>query len=244
MEHLTAVNLSDLKNRTFYYRAHARSDWDIIRQIFEWSHYDLGNFALRENVEKFHAHLIEQGKKPLIIDAGANIGATLNWFAHAYAGSHIVAIEPAADNIQVLRKNSDGIDCTIYEGAIGSVNSTLTLQDIGYGEAGYRVVSSQDDQQNTTQVPVYSATEIVEHFTQQGMVPFIFKIDIEGSEAELFSQNLSWLSRFPLVILELHDWMLPRTSNSRNFLRAISALDDIDFVYRGENVFCFNYNLL
>ena len=71
--------------------------------------------------------------------------------------------------------------------------------------------------------------------------PFICKIDIEGGEANLFKCNYSWLERFPLVIIELHDWLLPGESNSRNFLKA--ALE-FDFVYRDENLFCFNNALL
>ena len=66
--------------------------------------------------------------------------------------------------------------------------------------------------------------------------PFIVKIDIEGFEAELFSRNLEWLDRFYVLIIELHDWMLPRQRSSQSFLRAIGALDR-DFLYAGENVF-------
>lgn len=40
----------------------------------------------------------------------------------------------------------------------------------------------------------------------------------------------------PLMIVELHDWMLPRTANSANFLKAVAARNR-DFVFRGENVF-------
>jgi hypothetical protein len=47
----------------------------------------------------------------------------------------------------------------------------------------------------------------------------------------------------PIVIVELHDWMLPGQAVARNFLRAISVLD-FDFVHVGENVFCFNNELL
>jgi hypothetical protein len=46
----------------------------------------------------------------------------------------------------------------------------------------------------------------------------------------------SWIDRFPLLVIELHDWLLPGQSTSRNFLREI-ALRDRDFVYRGENIF-------
>jgi hypothetical protein len=71
----------------------------------------------------------------------------------------------------------------------------------------------------------------------------ILKIDIEGGEQDLFSGDVSWLPLMPIVIVELHDWMLPGQAVARNFLRAISVLD-FDFVHVGENVFCFNNELL
>jgi hypothetical protein len=69
-----------------------------------------------------------------------------------------------------------------------------------------------------------------------GTVPFLLKIDIEGAEADLFSNNLEPFMAFYLVIVELHDWLLPGLANSRNFL-AWHASSNRDFVYHGENVF-------
>ena len=71
---------------------------------------------------------------------------------------------------------------------------------------------------------------------RHGGAPFIVKIDIEGFEGELFSRNLEWLDRFYVLIIELHDWMLPRQRSSQSFLRAVGALDR-DFLQVGENVF-------
>ena len=76
-----------------------------------------------------------------------------------------------------------------------------------------------------------------------GTEPFICKVDIEGGEEFLFSKNTEWVARFPVIIVELHDWMLPWQRNSRNFLKRIANLD-FDIIWRGENMFCFNYNLL
>lgn len=66
--------------------------------------------------------------------------------------------------------------------------------------------------------------------------PFIIKIDIEGSENALFLKNTEWVDLFPVLVLELHAWMLPGTANSGPFLREI-AVRDRDFVYHGENIF-------
>jgi hypothetical protein len=42
--------------------------------------------------------------------------------------------------------------------------------------------------------------------------------------------------QFPLIIVELHDWMLPGAASSWNFLRSIADRGR-DVVFIGENVY-------
>ena len=66
--------------------------------------------------------------------------------------------------------------------------------------------------------------------------PFIAKIDIEGAEEELFSSNIAWVDRLPIIIIETHDWMLPGRASSMNFLKAICGKNR-DFLFHSENIF-------
>jgi len=59
--------------------------------------------------------------------------------------------------------------------------------------------------------------------------------DIEGFESDLFSTNTDWIKKVTVLVVELHDWMIPNSANSHNFL-AISA-ESRDFVVYGENIF-------
>jgi hypothetical protein len=52
----------------------------------------------------------------------------------------------------------------------------------------------------------------------------------------LFAQDTGWIAEFPILIIELHDWLFPKKGTSQNFLKAIAA-HDRDFVYVGENIF-------
>ena len=67
-------------------------------------------------------------------------------------------------------------------------------------------------------------------------IPFITKVDIEGFEGQLFSNNTQWMDKFYLIALEVHDWMLPKQGISKNFLSAHSKLNR-DFYLRGDTVF-------
>lgn len=72
---------------------------------------------------------------------------------------------------------------------------------------------------------------------ERPVVPFICKIDIEGFERELFSVDTPWFDAFPIVIVELHDWLLPGQGTSAPFLKRLAEGPARDLVQRGENLF-------
>jgi FkbM family methyltransferase len=226
------------ESRAFFIRSDSAGDRGVVKQILQMRDYDLSKFAQNSNLEDYYASLLNSGKKPLIIDAGANIGASALYFLGAFPHSKIIVIEPEKNNCHLLRKNCEGLNVSVLEGGISCTNGFMFLTDPGYSDWGFRLGDHGD-----YQVPVYAAEDLVLEQVGQDFSPFIFKIDIEGGESELFKENTTWIRRFPLLIIELHDWLLPGKSNSKNFLRAISSLN-FDFVYRGENVFCFNNDLL
>ena len=236
---LAQVNLQiNNTNRPFFYRTDSVGDRGVIAQIFQNRDYDLSQFPQNKVLQPFYLSLLASNKTALIIDAGANIGASVVYFAGVFPESKILAIEPENNNCALLKKNCEGLNFSLLEGGIGCAAGSLYLTDPGHSDWGFRLHT-----QGEYQVPVFDAESIIADQIAQGLVPFIFKIDIEGGEAELFRDNTSWVCRFPLLIIELHDLLFPGTATSRNFLRVISSLN-FDFVYRGENVFCFNNDLL
>jgi len=81
-----------------------------------------------------------------------------------------------------------------------------------------------------------AAGRVVAEKAAAGSAPFIAKIDIEGGEADLFTPPTDWVDQFPLMIVELHDWLMPGQGTSRTFLQCVAGRDR-DFVHIGENVF-------
>jgi len=225
-------------NRPFFYRTDSNGDRGVITQIFQNGDYDLSHFAQTKVLHSFYLSLLASNKTALIVDAGANIGASVVYFAGVFPESKILAIEPETNNCALLKKNCEGLNYSLLEGGIGCAAGNLYLNDPGRSDWAFTLHTHGE-----YQVSVFDAESIVADQIAQGLVPFIFKADIEGGEAELFRDNTSWVCRFPLLIIELHDWLFPGTATSRNFLRAISTLN-FDFVNRGENVFCFNNDML
>ncbi len=209
-----------------------RADLGVISQIFEEQEYSLRPLKRGAELQELYQRIAAAGQVPLVLDAGANIGASVLFFAHAYPRAHIAALEPARNNFELLQANAAGLNVDARCAAIGAADGETTLIDPGEGEWGYRTAAGGAG----ARVGVLSATRLVAEQRAAGRVPFLAKIDIEGGEAELFSRDTDWVDLFPVLIIELHDWLLPRAGSAGNFLRCIAGRNR-DFVFRGENVF-------
>ncbi len=224
--------------REFFYRPDSRGDQGVIQQIFQHADYAIVPEARFQTLIRYAAQRAAEGKRPGIIDAGANIGASAVYFALQYPSARLIAIEPEKANADLLRRNCAGLDVIVQEAALGADGGIAYLTDPGEGDWGFRVEPT-----GTLPVRVITVPQILASEAMASCFPFICKIDIEGGESGLFSRNVDWVDSFALIIIELHDWLLPGQSNSQNFLRAISDRD-FDFLHRGENIFCFNNRLL
>lgn len=213
----------------------SHADRGVIDQIFGAQDYSLDRFTRGGEIRDLYVRLTDSGARPLVLDAGANIGASALFFCLTYPRAHVLALEPERANFELLRRNCGGLDVEALCAGIAATAGVASLLDPGLGEWGYRTVREAGARSG---VPLYAASDLVSMKTREGFEPFIAKIDIEGGESELFSCATGWVDAFPLLIIELHDQMLPGQANSQNFLKCM-AKRDRDFVYSGENVFSF-----
>ncbi len=82
------------------------SDADVFRQVFRYREYDLKGTGQWPRVQAAYEALLAAGKRPIIIDAGANVGASTLYFATTYPEAIVVAIEPDAENLELCRRNT------------------------------------------------------------------------------------------------------------------------------------------
>jgi FkbM family methyltransferase len=226
--------------RDFHFRLNS-SDQAVITQIFSNRDYDFGRLRRGYELGEYYQAVLASDRTPLIIDGGANIGASSVFFAGAFPKARVIAIEPEGSNFEFLAKNAQGLSIECVQGALASHPGSIDLIDPGEGHWGIRTAAVGGGKRINQSV---SSVMINELYAQRRptCVPFIVKIDIEGGEHELFAGNTEWIALTPLIIIELHDWLLLRQANSRRFLRCI-ADHDRDFVYMGENIFSIDNNL-
>ena len=228
----------------FSYREDSIGDIGVIRQIFYNQDYDITHWEQGKKLLEYHK-LLSKNKESLIIDAGANIGASAVYFSKKFTNALVFSIEPDEANFELLKMNTSGLNVFNFKGAIADVDGEVFFEDPGRSDWGFmtKSLNSLDISPNTKKVRSISPQSILSHHSCQNANPLILKIDIEGGEEALVSGNTDWLGAFPLVIIELHDWMLPFSGSSRNFIKSLNQ-HDFDFLYRGENIFLFNRSIL
>jgi FkbM family methyltransferase len=204
------------------------TDVEIFSQIFLYAHYRTYDMARCAEIAAYY----DSCAKPLVLDLGANIGLSALYFAKNWPKATIVGVEPDQGNYTLFCQNTAGQEnIAPIRGAIASKHSYARIINPHESEWGYR---TEINDRNSGGLVALSVAELLERHSD--CQPFICKIDIEGAEQELFSANTQWLERFPIVIIELHDWLFPRSGNSGNFLRAIAGTNR-DFILSGENIF-------
>ncbi len=199
--------------------------------MFHNESYGTDRLARGPDMRNRYEQLVREGRCPLIVDCGANIGASAAYFSVCYPAAQIVAIEPSDENLALARKNcrSDNID--FVAAAVASRAGRGDLIDPGWGSWSLRVRESDNGR-----IPIMTIPGILSSDAYRTCAPFIVKIDIEGFEDDLFADNLEWVDQFPVIMVELHDWLFPGEARSRTFLAAVGGRDR-DFLMSGETVF-------
>jgi FkbM family methyltransferase len=140
----------------------------------------------------------------LIFDLGANVGYASVYLALRYPGARVVAVEPEASNVALARRNLASLpQVDVVEGAVWPRPARLEVEDVGKGYWGMRVRATHD----ADGVRAVTMQELLDRAATD-WVDFV-KIDIEGSELELFSEETDWLDAVGALMVELHDRFRP-----------------------------------
>ena len=224
----------------FYFRPGSHADLGAIQQIFQNKDYAIEEWTQGKCLASYYETRKARGEKALIVDAGANIGAASVYLSKIYGSSAIYAVEPEKSNIALLKINTENLAVEIFEGAIAADDGVMYLQNPDASSWAFQVA----ERESGIPVQTVAPTSLMASAAACGeFYPLIFKIDIEGGEQVLFKKDIEWMNLFPLIIIELHDWMLPFQGSSRSFMKALADFD-FDIVYKGENMFCFNRKIL
>ena len=173
----------------------------------------------------------------VIIDAGANIGASSVYFARRWPGAKIIAIELERENYDILVRNTARFENIIpVNAALWGSKGTKTIQDRLTGSWGYTVSETSNKTISTgQQVECVTVVELIERYN----LPHIdlLKMDIEGSEKNVMENSGGWIDKVSVITAELHDGICEGCSASfqqatRGFARLEKNDKKVVTVYR------------
>jgi len=140
-----------------------------------------------------------------ILDGGANIGLASVYFAHRYPAASIVAVEPNQENFEVLQKNIASFSNVKAKlGGIWNDNKYIVIVNAQDFDNSFMV--EEVEAATPKSIPAFSIASIMQE--KQWATIDLLKLDIEGSEKEVFEKNYeSWLPHTKMIIVEVHDHM-------------------------------------
>lgn len=132
--------------------------------------------------------------QPTVLDLGANVGMFTAWALGRWPGAHVVAVEPAPENLpelrEALRRNVGEVE--VIEAAASTEAGTLVFNQ---GRGGGSALA--DDPSEGVTVP---AIDIFDHLAAADFV----KMDIEGGEWPILADPRLAELRHVTLVMEYH----------------------------------------
>jgi FkbM family methyltransferase len=140
-----------------------------------------------------------------IIDCGANIGLASLYFLSKFPDARIIAVEPEENNFKMLQDNLSNyknVIC-IKKGIWGKV-ANLEISNYNGGNAGFITKESITSERAISSI---SIDQIIQEYQLTEID--ILKIDIEGSEEQIFLTEPKWIKIVRMIFCEIHENMKP-----------------------------------
>ena len=170
-----------------------------------------------------------------ILDLGGYVGLASTFLAQKYPNAKIVLVEPDPDNYIIAKLNSRqfrNIECINF--GVWSKTCDLTISAKVGGDWGTMVREVSENEKVSPKIKAMTVMDIM-NFVEMENIDFL-KIDIEGSEKEIFSdlKYKEWIRRSKVISCELHDRFVPGCSEAFH-----NAIKDEGFAYGKHGEFDF-----
>ena len=169
----------------------------------------------------------------LIVDCGAYVGYTTYMFRKWFPNAYVVAVEPNEENFRQLKRHTaiwyNTQKLEIVNKAIwyeNDKNMLSVLTDKGTDSTCYLQGAEIKPGIYGSLYPVNTITidKILSWFKRRAIERIdILKIDIEGSEAEVFAKNNFWLNYVNNICIEIH---------AQNYDQVLSAMTGYNFKHQ------------
>lgn len=143
-----------------------------------------------------------------IVDGGGYIGLASILFAQKFPQAKVLCLEPSSENFRLAERNCRPYsNITVINAALGKTNGSSVLRDRGTGQWGFTLTDTDSKQIGIETVTVVSLDDLMLQHRVECID--LLKLDIEGSEYDLFEVADTWLERCSVLVVELHERIRP-----------------------------------
>ena len=192
-------------------------------------------FTHSEVFERQYYRLPLRAAPATLLDLGANIGLSAIYLARLFPGSRLACVEPVADNLRLLARNLalNGVAAEIIAAA-ADIRDGVVVMERQAMDYAHKVAEPTSPAASLFRV---SGMSIPSMMRRMGWARInLLKIDIEGHEKQLFSQDCEWLHDVDALCLEYHhhdaEAELARVASQFGFAPAIRLPGHIWFLTR------------
>lgn len=179
---------------------HGTTDLLVFREIFLFKSYDF-----------------EMKDPAVIVDAGANVGFASIFFANRFRKATIYAVEPDPVNFRQLLLNKEHYDRIVpVQAGLWDHDTFIRLKNPNASSWALEVEDTPSGE--LSGIPGWSVRSLMSKYQIERID--LLKLDIEGSEKEVFEGEVEWLHQTHCILIETHDWLKPGAS--RAVLKSIS----------------------
>lgn len=199
------INLK-FKGLNIKLRPYPSSDLTVFKQVFIEEEYRNLIDIVKLNLKDLSILNFENLN---IVDAGSNVGFFALYVYNEFKSSSITCIEPDFNNFELLKLNTEGLNFNLKNKALLSeegLNVKISSSFRDGRDWSKNVVISEVEESSVKSV---SISKIISQ--NKWEIIDVLKIDIEGSEKEIFkSNNLDFLNNIKIIAIEIHEEIIAR----------------------------------
>lgn len=185
-----------------------QSDLLILWQIFLQRFYELGQvYALDTEIDTLDT----------VVDLGGNTGQAATYLAARYRPQRLLTVEPIAESRTVLHRNRElsGMDWIVEDCAVSGTSGELEFAVSAFWDTCTAVPQVYRLRQQRpwrlenvlARQPRRIPTRTVDQLLDRHGITHIdlMKVDVEGSEVDIFAVPQPWMQHVDRIVLEIHD---------------------------------------
>jgi FkbM family methyltransferase len=147
--------------------------------------------------------------RPLIIDAGANIGLATVWFLGQYPGARVHCFEPEPSNAALLERTVGSIEgVVVHQAAVGRDEGETLLHLSPY--SAMHSLKESSPESRTVPVHVYELARYLRDHDIRAID--VLKLDVEGSELDVLEGLGDRLADVSVIVGEFHETLVDESA--------------------------------